>query len=837
MRKLLALIVLGLPLATAKPLSPFQVSRWRPLAGHNRSILLESRMLESPFVSMTMTAVRSGNLTDFSTAGPWCTSAPTCITNLTGAGTGGVPGPGDKIRPATFTIHIDANTDIGDSGAPQYSYVAEVHAVGSPGTGGGNGNITFSGGTNVQDVAKGSYTASGGAITSITLLRKGMYTAASSPVSCVFSNAPAGVTCAVTWIQGGGTATIDSAATGVVDVLAGVTLTVRGFATYTSGAGNTTPFFTMQPGAKVISDPSAATAGTFYTLNGTSASTGKRDFQAVCTPLNRCTVSAPTSYTAQFGACSAQFCNTYGGVDLEYVDVTNIGDVSMSWNWPNFLSATNTTIRMKTQHVRFKHSGTYRNDSMTGAAYYEESDNFHENTQSIDGGVLWINDVALTSGTRIVQRTHFDKQVGVGDQGSGCPNFRDFTISDNNFELDTSICGANPIATNYNIYQSMAGSNYGNGVWPSNGIHKGDFHYIDALSSNPHVMQLATGAGGGTHTDPMVEITLNNGGAGVFIIPGSGNPASPVTLAVSGALVLPSSNCKGGYVEIVSPHGANDKLLHQLSFTTMVGSDDPRHLAGPAMNETAANPTGVFTGTVPLNGVNWGCAPTYQYRLVYNNLVNGTTLNDDAISATLADYNFSDPQLDSAAQSGAPNALNQGNGYNGRFLTAPGAHDQRNVTFGFIDIFTSLNTFDATYYKTTKTAFNSGTNYVLDDTVAYTGTIYGAQPVLFHAIASNGPGTSVFTPGVTASWQTVWEWYGKYSLRQDMLTNTNTGKLTVDGAVGICPPTAPCGPVKLRIGWLRHRFQPTNPALRTASSLKTTPGCCQMPPRTSPSAM
>lgn len=758
----------------------------------------------------------------------------------------GVPGSGDTVTiQAGHTVHVDANTTVGASGAPHFSYVYGV-TFGGSGSGGGNGNVTFSSGTTVQNFARATYTASGGAVTGVTMIRKGMYTSGSSAPTCTYSNSPSGATCTPQFMSGGGTAAINCTTTGVLDVLAGVTLTVTGYITYTAGSGNTTPYFTMQPGAALISDPSAATAGTYYSIGSVSANNGRREFWSKCTAAAPCSISAPNGYTAQFGGCSVQFCNDYGGFDLEYTNITNIGDAAMSWSYPDF---TGGIAQHYASHVHWLNCGKLNNTTRAAATNIQELDSYHESTNSADGGVFWVNDPGSTvTGTVSLQRTYYDKQVGAGDEGQGCNAFKGFTWQGSMFENDVSICGSNtPAVMTANLIMSNQTSGYHSTVWPTNCFSTNDYDYIDAASGNPHFYQL--GAGSCTFDGLITEMTISNG-IGTVLIPSASNPGSASILKTIRVLVLPTSDGKN-YAALNSPQGTQSNLTFDSSYITYAGGTDSRQFGSLTMNEspggggTTGNPTNSVT---KLKNVAMWAFSGSGFRVVTNlSTASGVTLADDAVALGAADYNFSDARLVTAGQVSTNNVLNQGNGYNGRYTVAPGTHDQQNVIFNFINVFASLNTFDAAYRGTTKTAFSSGTNYTAcpaigtacTQQVSYTGTIYGGIPVLFSAIAASGPGTSVYTPGVTANWQLKWEWYGKWSARTDMMTNTNKqgGLKFVDGALPGCTPTAPCGPIEARIAWIKHQFQPTNPGLRTASSDGTTPGAIQMPMPPRPSAI
>lgn len=715
------------------------------------------------------------------------------------------------------TMTVDTSQSAGNSGSPHISYVFGI-TVTVPGTGGSNGNVTFGSGTSVQNNGRATYTAAGSGVTGTVMIRKGMYTAASAQPTVTFSSTT-GTVATTNWMQGGGTAAINCSASGVLNIAAGATLTVKGFITYTAGAGNTTPYVTMQPGSNLVSDPSGATANTFYTIGSVSATHGNREFDAKCTAAARCTISAPNGYTAQFGGCSAQFCTGYGGFDLEYTTLTNIGDAAMSWSYPDF---GDTAVQHYASHVKWITCGKINNTTRVAGTNFQELDSSHEGTVSADGGILWLNDPGATvTGTVSLQRTYYDLIVGEGDEGQGCKAFKGFTWKGNYFENDVSICGSTaPVATTGNWIQSVRTTNYGDSSWVANGTHINDYFYIDSNPGNPHIRTLPTGAS--TWDGPVFDVTIANG-TGVCLLPSSSNPGSASVLSIIRAMHIPTSD---GFdaCEIDSPQSTIANLTHTLSYITFAGGRDVRQFGHLAMNENGANPTN--TVTLDKNILSFAIQGlSNAFNVVYNNSTSVVVLADDAVSLGAADYNFSGPGLVTTGQSSSNNVLNQGNGYNGRWTVAPGTHDQRSVAFNFIDQYRSLAMFDSKYKGTTKTAWNSGTAYIIGDFVSYTGTIYGAQAVLFRAVATS---TNV-TPGVTASWQTKWEWYGRYSLRQDMSTNAQSGLTYIDGALPGCTPAVPCGPVEARIAWIKKGYQPTNPGLRTASSDGITPGAVQMP--------
>jgi hypothetical protein len=595
------------------------------------------------------------------------------------------------------------------------------------------------------------------------------------------------------------TAAITLNNTGVLNIAAGVALTVDGPITYTGGTGNTTDGITMQAGSSLI----GVLASGVTQLYGAAGANGRRGLNtSACTAGSRCTISASGSGASTIGDSGSA---GGGNVHLAYTDLTGIGASGAA---AIYVDASTTSLSYDVQHCTFTNSGVVNlANAMAPAFTMRHSYNAH--TGNLGGGDIAITATAnLSGGVREVKWNSLPGGVG----GSGV--LGNVTFTDNFNANGGGIPGSGSMDFERNITQVTSTSL--SGYIPS-GTVKDNYVFFDTSMSDPHMFNVPAYGADQVLDGFVVEQSLYNGNSGVVFYDQSN---SAIKITFKNTILLPTTGL-GGNGELLNPQATlTTTKTYATDHNTLVAID--LHYGHMNMNETGNSTAGQY---VSIKNNLFYSNPAYCVSnciaKTWNNNCGGTGTTN-VVAPANADYNAADSSL-LLVRSGCLNDTNQGNGYNGVWTVTPGAHDMT-ASPSFIDAMRSLIFFPSKYSGITAAAWVTSTAYSVGDVRSdFNASVFGGLTILYRCISAHTSGSTT-EPGVGASWQTKWEWYGLYQIRSDYVSHPTY----IDGALPGCTAASPCSPAMARIAWARRGHTPTNPLLRNAGSDGTAPGAVDM---------
>lgn len=776
----------------------------RVVTGHSRVgfAMMSSRLEpEPPFVNACV-STKTGNWND-ATVWTSCGAA--------------FPGDGDTSSIAnTHNVTANVPTTVGASGNGIMSYVQSV-SIGAGGTlGSGNCSVSFSGGSFIRP-ARASCTLTAGVVTAVTVTQRGLYIGNTIP-TCTFSaTGLTGQACGplvnnVNFIPGDGTPAIKMNTTGVLTVASALTL--HGALGYT--AGNSTDFVVMSPGGSIAYDSHLAANTPIYTAGPDAGqSSGQRRFNASgCTQQSPCTI---TSTGGGLNGSMASGGEPSGNIIAAWTHFSNLGDAKTPAIYVDENSGS--TVKYNITDSTFDTCGMIYLQAINTNATVIHNNVTHTNTAS--SGVFYAAGTGTVgTGARSIVGSIFDKRLGDGDDGNGASSFNVYTITDNflreGIEMFTSTIGVGPTAfdRNFSYFTGLV-----NPTTDWTDTHSTDSYWmVDYNRGNPHMISAPAVAN--SFVRPTYEQTSNpNGNMGVFFVPSVSNPASGVTVSIANSIGLPSETGIAVF-QTLTMGGSAANTSYVVDHATQVGGTLSLHPTISAYNENTPSRTGSLKQR---SGLIYSAGGSSYYKMFTNDF---TAPTQDVAAVGDADYNAADANL-TLTQTGCGGCTNQGNGYGGKWslttpgpgVNQPGLHDVNNAAINFVDANRSVVLWDSKYKGTTAASLGGAAwvtshVYSVGDITSDTGTIYSSSPgILYRCITAHTSGAST-EPGAnvnpaTSTWRTYWQFYGVYSLQQDIQNKVTYTDASLNG----CSIATPCGPLAAREGWIRTGRIPQDAAL------------------------
>lgn len=707
------------------------------------------------------------------------------------------------IVPDTYNLIDDVGWTLGLSGNSVMGNVSGFTFFAGTGvTGNGTCNFTTTGGS-FTDAATGTITVASGKITAVAVTHRGQYTSASAtPTVTVPSTGNCSgliaATVTPTYEPGNGTAAVNINATGTFTVAAHTIF--RGAIIYTGGVGNTTDGLIMTAGASFTYDYSATAGGILpiYTYAATAA-TGVRKFKANCTSVAHCVINV-TGGASGIGSLGGSGFVDDGAILLNYADVTNMGD-ALSYGVYIETDGSGALSTYSVQHSTFTNCGMIRSKAnlLAGGTFIHD---YNVHTGTLGGTDLFpLASSTKTSGTREIIGNVFATQLGSGGGGAGASEFANFTITDNWLEGGIEIFGTN---TAHAVTFARNVLHYSPGATIPTDWGTADitdcYVFVDTNYNNPHMF---TYPGVGLNVTRVVFEQTKVGGAGVAII-NLTNPGSAKTTSLVNSIHLPTATGQG-MVQGTSAQGFTTNQTVTASHNTWVGSDGFASAAVVAINEVSDGFANQITAEK--NNLTYRNGSGTFYKM-FNNDTTTNPLPLDVLAPSTGDYNFASAGLTLTQTCAA--CTNQGLGYAGRWSVTPGAHDQSNVVPMFVDTNRTLVLWDSKYKGLTAAALGGAAwavghgTYNKGDIVSNTGSIYSSSPGILYICTVGHSSGSTTEPGAGANWQNDWEWYGVYSMRQDIATQATFTDASLQG----CSVATPCGGPLARLGWIRTGYIP-----------------------------
>lgn len=742
-------------------------------------------------------------------------------------GGAGVPGVGDTVDLATFTVTCPAATNCaaGTSVKGYFSYISSITVGGLAPAGNGTCTLAISGGTALNGSGQtGKCFLVGGVITDQLDFPLQWYTVASSAPTASFTCSPTclAATATVVWQQGSGVAAVKTNSTGKLINLG--TFDLRGAMTYSGGNAVTGDYFEEGAGSSITFDSSHATAlsdGSFpyYTAgpDATSVTHNQRTWgiygASPCSAAARCTITS----SGAAGSISSANASESVAPQIQYTDITGLGDAKLPW-----ADSTLTT------------TGGFLDiwNSCTSCGSYWDNSGYAGVTTWIHSYNTRTNSILPNSQPPVefpafgaLFNTNAPVWIGnVSDiQSIDAAPMLNFTFTDNLFLYNQAegMFASNRVCNTYksNLAWKQLPANESEDM---NCNTSRAFTFWDPTNGsliNPHDWNVnSSNLAGQPFT---LDKSVSEAGSGL-----GGDSGEWLSFFAANALLNTTSNSimlhgsdGFSFSEIASstPSSGNLQHLHDYwygVYASGVAGDGKFGMQDLEEAGAATDITGL-TGSIIFNPGNT-TAGVHGGYVALDLLTMGLTQNP----ITTADYNLtfnSEP-----TQTACTACLNQGKGYaaNWSSAAARGAHDLTGVDPQLIDYKRSILVFDTQYLgvaiapQWVSGAYSIGA--VVSNTVS---TVAFGRAVNYRCITT-GCGTQ--QPGATPNTgHAYWEYNVINEIRNRLGIHYTTfvdGNLAMDED-GSCGAANPCSVITASINWIRQGHVSLNPLTWTADRL------------------
>ena len=476
------------------------------------------------------------------------------------------------------------------------------------------------------------------------------------------------------------TAAIQINAGGSVVISSGIELRVRGDIKF-AAPGAVRDVIYLYPGAILTMDPTLSatrtTAAYIIGPSGTPIGGNSPQIRAACTPGSLCAIRTLRTNGDEARARFSRNGQTAGGSTgnpnyfIEYTDFTDLGTGGTA-EATDYAISTYTPTTYRFENCTFTRTGIVGMPAteLTATADYRMVNATFDQSLAVANLYVNVNANALTTGTRLVRGSYFDKTFM---PASGPGNVRDFTIEYNAF-AQRFVTGSTGrwAANRWNVFLTNVG---GGPIGVVESVS--DCYVLDDTGGNTRGLNISPATYGVTIQRCIFQTSgTGNGGDLITSVANAGNG---ITHTIRDNLGLPSTGDPAkSSGTLLSTGAATNPANHAFENNTMFGGTTASYDYGPFLSEGASARANTITSY--RGNLYWGMgsqSPKGMHFLTQNG-----TLSDNLADPAVCDYNAA--YL--AGSSSWPGKSSDGSKYNIPMMGGvPGANDVNDVDPQFPD--------------------------------------------------------------------------------------------------------------------------------------------------------